>query len=82
MPDYLFLSKQSVMSAHRTDRFLSPNGYVIWFGTANYEAWDLSDGSSEDEGGLKDEPGCVTPATRPPNIKRLSVQQFIFFRYL
>jgi len=45
------------MSAHQIDRFLSPNGYVIWFGTVNYEAGALSDSSSEDEGGLEDEPG-------------------------
>jgi len=57
MPDYSFLSKQSVMSAHKTARFLSPNGYVIWFGTVNYEAGALSDSSAEDERGLEDQPG-------------------------
>jgi len=45
------------MNAHKTARFLPTTGYMIWFGTANYEAGALSDSSSEDEGGLEDEPG-------------------------
>jgi len=55
--DYSFLSKQSVLSAHKIARFLPPYGYVIWFGTVNYKAGVPSDSSSEDEGGLEDEPG-------------------------
>jgi hypothetical protein len=54
----MFISKQSVMSAHKRARFLSPNRMSdLVRDSQRYEAGALSDSNSEDEGGYEDEPG-------------------------
>ena len=56
--EYSFLSKQSAMTVHKTDGFLSLNqiSELVW-DSKSYEAWAPRDNTSEDEGGFEDKPG-------------------------
>jgi len=56
--DYSLLSKQSVMSEHKTARFLFPNWISVFVGDREgYEAGAPSGSSSEEEGVLNKNQG-------------------------